>query len=280
MAATTNQRRVVVITGGSSGIGAALAIECARAGMDVVMGARRVDRLQETAKQIEALGGKAVCVACDVDKDADVQALVDRAMKEFGKIDIAVANAGYGIFKALTETSDAEVRQMFETNFYGTIRLVRAVVPIMKKQGGGQIVMTSSAASEIGPGLMSVYAATKASQKSLAQSIRAELKTDKIFITSVHPIGTTTEFSKVAREKANITQTKANTPVAFRQTPEHVARRMVKNMKRKKPRPEVWPNGFMRFVLAMLVAFPSLSAYGLTRQFERMKSQDLGEEMK
>lgn len=248
--------------------------------MDVVMGARRVDRLQETAKQIEALGAKAVCVACDVDKDADVQTLVETAVKTFGAIDIAVANAGYGIFKSLMETTDAEVRQMFETNFYGTIRLVRAVVPIMQRQGGGQIVMTSSAASDIGPGLMSIYAATKASQKSLAQAIRAELKSDRIFVTSVHPIGTTTEFSKVAREKANIKQTKANTPVAFRQTAEHVARCVVKNMKRKKPRPEVWPSGVMRFVLAWLVACPRVAAYGLTRQFNRMQSQDLGEHMK
>jgi len=280
MTQSANPRRVVVITGASSGIGAAIAIECARAGMDVVMGARRIDRLKETAGAIETLGAAVLPIACNVDQDADVQALVDAAIQKFGRVDVAVANAGYGIFKSLEETSDSEVRQMFETNFYGTIRLVRAVTPIMKKQGGGQIVMTSSAASEVGPGLMSIYAATKASQKSLAQAIRAELKSDRIFVTSVHPIGTRTEFSKVAREKAQITQTKANTPVAFRQTAEHVARKVVKNMLRKKPNPEVWPNAFMRFVLAMLVAFPSLAAFSLSYQYNRMKAQDLGEHMK
>src|SRR5262249_14183400 len=114
----------IAITGASSGIGMVTALYCARAGMPVVVGARREDRLRGLVAGTRGEGGRAVAVACDVDRPEDCHGLVDATVREFGSIYSVFANAGYGTYTPVHEMSDADVRAMFQTNFYGTLATI------------------------------------------------------------------------------------------------------------------------------------------------------------
>jgi short-subunit dehydrogenase len=268
--------KVFAITGASSGIGAATAIEAARAGMHVALAARRTDKLEEVAKQIEALDRKALRVACDVDRDEDVKSFIEQTRRELGRHDAVFANAGYGIYGRVLDTTDAQLRAMFETNFYGTMRVLWAAVPVFVEQGHGHVLICSSAASKVGPPFYGPYAATKAAQESVASALRAELTGKRnIFVTTVHPIGTRTEFSDRVRaelgdEKAKM---KSNTPDMFRQPVERVSRAIIKCMRKPHPEPEVWPHLPTRFMLALIDAFPRLGEWGLKRHYKRLRTK-------
>lgn len=249
------QDRVIAITGASSGIGAATALACARAGMHVALSARRVQPMQALAEQIRAMGRRATVTACDVSVEEEVERWVREVSSEFGRIDAAYANAGYGVFASVEATTDRQMRDIFETNFHGTMRLIRAVLPVMRRQGRGHIVICSSAASEISLPMYGAYCATKAAQDSIAGALRAELAGSGIAVSSVHPIGTTTAFFEFTRDGGKV---RSNTPDWMMQSPEHVARCIVRALRR--PRPEVWPSPLSRFGLALTTAFPSLAA--------------------
>ena len=257
--------RTIAITGASSGIGAAVAVACAEAGMHVALAARRVDRLEAVAEQVRRIGSNAMVVRCDVTVDADVESFVATAWRELGGLDVAFANAGYGLLRAVMDTTDAEARLMWETNYWGTLRLVRAVVPRMIERGCGHIVINSSAASEIGIPMYSHYSATKAAQDSIAGALRPELKAHGIDVTSVHPIGTHTHFFEQAAKRAGGNRTSLNTPKALMQQPDHVARCILRALRR--PKPEVWPSRLARFGLALATAFPRLGDRIIQRQY-------------
>jgi short-subunit dehydrogenase len=264
--ASNLQGQVIVITGGSSGIGAATARACAAAGMDVVVAARRVDRLQAVIADVEKLGRRGLAVACDVDRATDIQRLVEQTLVTFGRLDVAFANAGYGVVGPVCDTTEQQAHDIFETNFHGTLRLIRQVVPVMRKSGRGHILICSSSASEIGVPLYGVYAATKAAQDSIAGAMRAELADAHINVTSVHPIGTTSEFFDDL-EQAGHEGVALNTPQWMMQTPEHVAKCIVRSIRR--PRPEVWPNPWIRLAMALLTACPRLSAWAMRRHYRK-----------
>jgi short-subunit dehydrogenase len=261
------QDKVFLVTGASSGIGAATALEAAKAGMNLVLGARRVDRLNEVASKARAMGRKVVALACDVDKDEDVTALIDAGLKEFGRIDAAFANAGYGFYESVLDTDMAKARAMFETNYWGTVRVIMGVVPLFLKQGSGHLIVCSSAASEMTPPYFGHYGATKSAQDSLTGALRAELAPKKIHVTSVHPIGTASEFSMVAKDLSSNPPQTPNTPGFFTQTSEQVGRKVVRTMKKSSPAPEVWPNPFMPYLLGIMTMFPRFAAFSL-RQHE------------
>ena len=259
--------RVIVITGASSGIGAATALACAREGMHVALGARRVEKLEAVRSQIEALGRKAVCVKCDVDRDEDVHRLFEEAIAKLGRVDVAFANAGYGLRANVADTSDAQMRAIFETNYFGTWRVVREAMPLFKRQKSGHLIICSSAVSEVSPPEYGAYSATKAAQDGLAGSLRAEAAYDGIFVTTVHPIGTKSEFFGSVRSNAETPGAPPNTPAMFMQTPEHVARCIVKAMKKNRPTAEVWPKGSAKIAMAASTLFPGLSAWILRKTY-------------
>jgi short-subunit dehydrogenase len=260
--------KVLLITGASSGIGEAVAFDAARAGMHLVLGARRVERLEEVALKARGFGVRVVTLRCDVDHDADVKNLVEAGLKEFGRLDVVFANAGYGFYESVLETSDAKARAMFETNYWGTIRVVKEVGPLLIKQGNGHIIICSSAASEMTPPYFGHYGATKAAQDALAGALRAELAPLGVHVTSVHPIETRTEFVKVAEDNSAQPPKTHNTPAMLVQTREHVSRCIIKAMKKSSPPPEVWPAWFMPYLMAIMTLFPRFAAFSL-RQHER-----------
>ncbi|MAE67483.1 MAG: short-chain dehydrogenase [Phycisphaeraceae bacterium] len=248
--------RVIAITGASSGIGAATAQACAAAGMRVALGARRRERLDALAGKLGD-GARVLVETCDVDQDEDVARFIERTRSELGGLDAVFANAGFGHFGEVAATTDTEMRAIFETNFFGTMRVVRAAVPIMRAQGRGHVLICSSAVSEIGLPMYGPYCATKAAQDSIASAMRAELADEGVHVSSVHPVGTRTDLYDLTRDRS-ASKVPFNTPSPLPQTAEHVAKAIVRCL--RKPKAEVWPHWPSRLGLAIVTAFPALNA--------------------
>ena len=171
----------IAITGASSGIGRAAAIACAKAGMPVVAGARREDRLRELVLEIERGGGRAISVACDVVNPADCERLIAEGEKAFGPLYSVFANAGYGLEREAAELSDAEFREIFETNFWGTVNTVKPAVLRMLARtpdataSRGHVLICTSAMSKIALPCFAAYSTTKAAQDHYGRALRLEL---------------------------------------------------------------------------------------------------------
>jgi NADP-dependent 3-hydroxy acid dehydrogenase YdfG len=186
--------RVVAITGASSGIGHALARQSAAEGACVVASARRADRLEALAPATFAGGGRVVACPGDVTSEHDMQALVDRALAAGGRLDVMVCNAGIGYHGTLDETAPADMRRVVDVNLLGTLYAARAALAAMRRQGHGHIIAVSSIVGRRGIGGSSVYAATKAAQVALVESLRAEFVGTPFHASVVLPVATTTEF--------------------------------------------------------------------------------------
>ncbi len=264
MAATDLSGRVIVITGASSGIGRATAIECGAAGMHVVLAARRFDRLEQAATEIEAAGGRALPVQCDVQCDDQVDQMVRRTLERFDRLDAVFANAGYACFSPVLDVPDDRMRDIFETNYHGTLRCIRAAVPVMRDTSEwGHVLICTSAASEISIPMYGAYAATKAAQDSIGGALRAELHGDGIAVSTVHPIGTRTELFEAASKLSPNPGGGLNTPAALMHSAERVARAVVRCLRR--PRPEVWPSVGTRWGVALTTAVPFLGAWSIRK---------------
>jgi len=191
-----NDERVLLITGASSGIGAATARRAAEEGYRLALGARREDRLRALAGE---LGGaqRALGVRCDVSDWEDNQALVRAALDAFGQIDAVFANAGFGATRGFLEESVEHWRSMVLTNVLGTALTIRATLPHLLDRGIGHYLITSSVAGRRAlPG--SLYSATKWATTAIGEALRAELRqmhdNSGIRVTLIEPGMTDTEF--------------------------------------------------------------------------------------
>ena len=191
-----NDERVLLITGASSGIGAATARRAAEEGYRLALGARREDRLRALAAE---LGGaqRAIGVRCDVSDWEDNQALVRAALDAFGRIDAVFANAGFGATRGFLEESVEHWRSMVLTNVLGTALTIRATLPHLLDRGSGHYLITSSVAGRRAlPG--SLYSATKWATTAIGEALRAELRqmpdNSGIRVTVIEPGMTDTEF--------------------------------------------------------------------------------------
>jgi 3-oxoacyl-[acyl-carrier protein] reductase len=182
----------VAITGASAGIGEATARAVAAEGASVVLGARRVNRLEALAAE---LGSKAAVVEMDVREPADSQRLVQEAHSRFGRLDALVANAGIGAYGGIMDLTDEKLKTMMDTNVAGTVWPIRAAVPGFVEQGGGDIVIVASVAGIRGAGDEAVYAATKFAQVGLAGGLDRELRESGVRVSTICPGGTATEFA-------------------------------------------------------------------------------------
>lgn len=249
----------ILITGASSGIGRATALACARAGMPVAVAARRADRLHDLVSEIEASGGRAVAIECDVADAGACGHAVAACVEQFGSIYAAFANAGYGTDSFVHTMSDSELRRMFEVNFFGTMSIARAAWEWMIPAGRGHILICSSCLARFPVPGFGAYCATKAAQHHMARAMRAELHPLGIEVSSIHPIGTKTEFFDVAKTPDGvILDSRSSEP--FMQTADFVASRIVNCL--RKPRAEVWPgvNGkLVRIGMAVAAATPGLT---------------------
>ncbi len=223
--------KVVLVTGASSGIGAALARLFSKAGARVVLTARRRDRLEKNAARCP---GETLVLPADLLKEAHRTALVDQTMKRWGRIDILANNAGLGIYGDFLSITEAQWRQLFEINLFSVVFLTRGVLPVMKKQNEGLIVNTAS----IG-GLMAhsshviPYVASKHAVVGFSRGLAMDLKGTGIRVLAVCPHLTDTEFFSVSpgAEEMASTVEKYKT---FMDTPEDVARGIVQQLDSKR----------------------------------------------
>lgn len=186
--------KVVLVTGASSGIGEATARELAAAGAVVVIGARRVERLETLKSEIEAAGGRAMARALDVTSREDVKAFVEAARAEFGRVDVIVNNAGVMPLSPLAALKVEEWDRMIDVNIRGVLYGIAAALPVMEVQGYGQIVNIASTAGHQVIPTAAVYCATKHAVRVISEALRQE--TDKIRVTIVSPGVTTSELAE------------------------------------------------------------------------------------
>ncbi|WP_437319193.1 SDR family oxidoreductase [Sorangium sp. So ce385] len=178
--------QVVLITGASSGIGEALAREVARRGGRVVLAARRTERLEALAGELRASGGEAIAAACDVTRDGDVERAVAQAIEAFGRLDVAIANAGFGVMGRVEDLSLDDFRRQLETNVFGALRTVKAALPELKRARGG-VALIGSASGYLAFPTMGAYTMSKFAVRALAETLRAELHADGVAVTHVAP---------------------------------------------------------------------------------------------
>lgn len=188
------QDKVAIVTGASSGIGLETALAFARAGARVVLVARTPAKLQAVVDAHPDLRERLRVVPADVTKDEDVRQLVATTIAQFGRVDILINNAGIGMRSAIAETPMDDARSLMETNFYGPLRCIQAVLPQMRQQKSGQIVNIGSVLSAVVTVRNGVYCASKFALLALTDTLRMELHGTGIEVISVLPAYTDTPF--------------------------------------------------------------------------------------
>jgi NAD(P)-dependent dehydrogenase (short-subunit alcohol dehydrogenase family) len=168
-------RQVVVITGASTGIGRAAALEFARRGARLVVAARRADAIEETARLCRELGAEAQALVADVTREEDVQQLASRALELHGRIDVWVNNAGVTAFGLLESSPLEDHRRVVETNLWGAVHGARAVLPAFRRQGAGTLINVGSILSKVGQPFVPSYVISKFALRGLSEALRAEL---------------------------------------------------------------------------------------------------------
>lgn len=250
---------VIVITGASAGIGAATALACADAGMDVVLHGRREERLREMLAEVTRRGRRGAHVVGDVREAGMSERLLETAETQFGRVDVVFANAGYGINIPFHEQPADALRQIFEVNFFAACDLVWAAARRWLEAGrGGHLLMCSSCLAKFTLPTYGAYSATKAAQNHVCRALRMDLRGRGIEVSSVHPITTRTEFFDVAEKASRAAGAgRVRAPRGTGgQSAETVARAVVRCL--RKPRPEVWTSGLTRFAASAMTLWPGL----------------------
>ena len=225
------QNKVAVITGASMGIGEEIARLFLAEGAKLVLCARDLARQQQAQERIGG-GDNVVSVGCDVSQRSQVDAMAQTALKKFGRIDILINNAGFGLNDSVAELDMAQARRLFDTNLFGAMECMQAVIPIMRGQGGGDIVNISSVSGHIATPYASVYAASKHAMNAVGFAARMELKRHNINVLTVCPGYIATNFIKNMTKKEGAQRPGGS--VKYAVTPDVVARATLKGMLKRK----------------------------------------------
>jgi short-subunit dehydrogenase len=198
--------QVVVLTGASSGIGRATAIELGRRGASVVLAARNEEALRAAARELEAAGGRAHVVVTDVADSAQVFRLAEDAAAHFGRIDTWVNNAAVSEYGTVEEVSLEEIERIVAVNLLGTIYGIKAALPHLRRAGGGAIVNVGSVLSDRAVPLQSTYCATKHAVKGFTEAVRMELEHERagIHLTLIQPAVINTPYYNHARTRMSV----------------------------------------------------------------------------
>lgn len=180
------QRSSVFITGASSGIGEALARAFALEGARLALAARRLERLESVRQELMPAAAEVLAVPCDVTSRPSLDAAVAQTAEAFGGIDVAVANAGFGVTGFFQDLSTADFRRQFETNVFGLLDTVYAVLPHLRASKG-RLALISSVSGRVGSPASSPYVASKFAVTGLAESIYYDLRADGVSVTCIEP---------------------------------------------------------------------------------------------
>src|SRR5580698_3588042 len=189
--------KVVVVTGASMGIGEAIAKMFADQGASVVMLSRDAGRVEAARARI-GNGERTLALACDVRHREDVDRVIGLTVHHFQRIDVWVNNAGHGLLDSVAQMDMAACREMFDTNFFGAVGAMQAVIPVMRQEGGGTIINISSVAGHIPIPFHAAYSATKFALNAMGKAAGVELKKDGIHVLTVCPGYVRTAFSENA----------------------------------------------------------------------------------
>jgi NADP-dependent 3-hydroxy acid dehydrogenase YdfG len=223
---------VLLITGASSGIGAATAQLLAKHGYRVVLAARREDRLRSLADTIRTEGGQALPVRVDVTELDSIKTMLDQSLRTFGQIDLLFNNAGFARQKWLEEMApDRDISSQIDVNLLGVIQVTRAVLPYMIQRRHGHIINMSSMAAFVAPPTYTVYSATKYAVRGFSEALRREVNVWGIKVSTIYPASVDTEFS--LHTEADY-QSDFLYPKAFRLSAEEVARTILRGARSPK----------------------------------------------
>jgi short-subunit dehydrogenase len=248
-------RKVVIITGASSGIGAATACRLARDGMNLTLAARRQDRLKQVAADVESMGGKVLVVPTDVRSYDDIQRMVQATLDRYGRIDVLFNNVGLGHDDVLVNIKSDDIRDEIHINLTAVIECAQAVLPVMLRQKSGHIINTSSMAGLIATPGSSIYSATKFGVNGFSDALRRELRGSGIHVSAFCPGYTPTEISPdlkaIAEGRPNAPRIPGLMPITY------VAEQIARLIYRPRLRVIIPPSWKILVVLAFL--FPSLA---------------------
>ena len=255
--------QAVLITGASSGIGAALAHQFAAEGADVALLARRRDRLEALAAEIQKTGHRAAVIACDVSRNGDLERAAGEARAAFGKIDVVVANAGFGVVGPLDTLSLEDYRRQLETNLFGVLRTVYATLEDLKRTRG-RLVLVGSVSGHLGVPGSTAYTMSKFAVRGLAQSLGHELAAYGVAVTLISPGFVESELAQV--DNGGVYRPAARRrpiPRLIVMSAERAARRIVTAVARR--RRETVITGFGKVAVFLQRHVPWLVAAGISR---------------
>lgn len=256
---------VILITGASSGIGEATARLFSRKNYRVVLAARRIDRLDKLAAEIQKDGGQALAVKTDVTKTQDLHNLVDTVLQQYGQIDVLVNNAGFGHLGWLENLHpQKDIDDQLQTNLVGLIHLTQAVLPHMLSRKQGHIINISSVAGLVAPPTYSVYAASKFGVRAFSDALRRELRGNGIHISLICPGSVATEFGQ---HVGMTRRTRVTTPSFIRMSAERVAETIYKVSLR--PRRVIIIPWFMKLVYWLEFYAPAFFDWAIGKYFFR-----------
>jgi short-subunit dehydrogenase len=263
--------QVVIITGASSGIGAACAEMFGARGYRVVLAARRLERLEARVEQITARGGQALAVKTDVTEPDQNRRLIERTLSAYGRIDILINNAGIGKLRWLDEQDpEGEIPLQIQVNLTAPLQLSRLVLPHFLERGSGQIVNVASGGAWLAVPTYSVYTATKYGLRGFTRSLRRELRGTSIRVTGVYPGSVDTEFDQQADVGWEI---QSETPPWLLLSPEEVAAKIYQAVQTGKSTVIIpW---VLRIPIALEVLWPGLMSWIFSKFFKRVNGKTI-----
>ena len=252
--------KVVVITGASMGIGEAMAKLFAERGASVVLLSRDQGRA-EAARQRIGHTERTLALACDVRDRKAIDAVVEATLQRFRRLDVWINNAGHGIYDTVTRADMAAARAMFETNLFGAVEAMQAVIPVMKRQGGGTIINISSVAGHVPLPFHAFYSATKFAMNAVGKAARVELAGSGVSVLTVCTGYVETDFGANAIRGSEVRQLRPAREKGI--TAERAARAVLQGYLRGKR--EVVVPWTMHVAIKMYQLFPGLVEWAMAR---------------
>lgn len=252
--------KVVWITGATSGIGRACALEFAREGAKVSLAGRRLDRLNHIVAELTRQGSDALATPCDVTDESSIEQAIGATIQRFGRLDVVLACAGYGVAGKVEDLDVEDWRQQFDTNVFGVIRTIKHALPELRKTRGRIALVGSVGAFLYAPGT-AAYSASKAAVRAIGETLSTELVGSGVTCTTIHPGFVESEVMKVDKTGAYHEDWPDSRPAKLLWKANDAARVMVQAIHQRKR--EFIFTGHGRIAVMMARHFPALTALAL-----------------
>jgi short-subunit dehydrogenase len=252
--------KVAVVTGASMGIGEAIARNFVTEGANVVLLSRDTQRAEAARTRI-GFADRTIALSCDVRHAEEIDRVLGLTLHHFKRIDVWINNAGHGLFDSVAEVEMAASHELFETNFFGALSAMQAVIPVMRQQGGGTIINISSVAGHIPIPFHATYSASKFALNALGKAARVELRRDGIHVLTVCPGYVRTAFSENSVRGSNLKRIRPNSVKGI--TAERVAHATLEGYKKRKR--EVVVPWTMHIPVKLYQLFPGLVEWAMRR---------------